>query len=135
MAAIEYYPLIRQAHLALAVASVGFFVLRGGAVFAGHAWPLARGPRVASMAIDTGLLAAGATLWAMLGLDLARDGWLAAKLALVLAYIVAGTFALRRARTRAGKAVAFALALAIVAAIVAIARAREAAAPLHAIGL
>jgi uncharacterized membrane protein SirB2 len=61
----------------------------------------------------------------MLGLNPARDTWLGAKLALLLAYIVLGTFALRRARTWRGKAGCYVAALACAALMVSIALAHH----------
>ena len=100
MALIDYYLPVRQVHLTAVTLSLGLFAWRGLAVLAGQGWATTRPLRLASVAIDTVLLAAGATLWAMLGLNPGRDAWLGIKLLLLLAYIVLGAFALRRARTR-----------------------------------
>ncbi len=124
MAAMElaaFYPQIKQAHIGLVSLSGTVFVLRGAAVLAGHAWPMARPLRMASMLVDTALLTAGATLWAILSLNPLRDGWLGVKLLLVVAYIVVGTFALKRAPTRAAKAGCYAASLGLLAAVVGIA--------------
>lgn len=134
MAAMElaaFYPQIKQAHIGLVTLSGTLFVLRGAAVLAGQAWPMARTLRVASMLIDTALLTAGATLWAVLSLNPVRDGWLGLKLLLVVAYIVVGTFALKRAPTRAAKATCYAAALALLALVVGIALAHHPAGWFH----
>jgi uncharacterized membrane protein SirB2 len=115
MDAAAFYPLLRHAHLTLAAASVVLFAVRGAAVLAGRGWPARPALRVTSVAIDTLLLSAGAALWWMLGLHPAHDTWLAAKLAWLVAYIVAGSFALKHARSRRGRAVAYAAALVCVA--------------------
>ncbi|MDO9096018.1 MAG: SirB2 family protein [Rubrivivax sp.] len=57
----------------------------------------------------------------MLSLHPLRDGWLGAKRLLIVAYIVIGSLALKRAPTRPTKALAFAAALACVAGVAAIA--------------
>ena len=70
----------------------------------GAGWPLRRTVRVASVVIDTALLAAGVTLWTILGLNPVREPWLGAKLLLLVAYIVLGSFALKRARRTMARA-------------------------------
>ncbi len=99
--AIEFYPHIKLAHMALVAASGALFALRGAAVLAGQAWPLRKSLRLASVAIDTTLLAAGAALWSLLSLDPLRDAWLGMKLLLLVLYVVLGTLALKRARAPA----------------------------------
>jgi uncharacterized membrane protein SirB2 len=106
-AAIEFYPHIKLAHMALVAASGTLFALRGAAVLAGRAWPLRTPLRLASVAIDTALLAAGAALWSLLSLDPLRDTWLGTKLLLLVLYVVLGTLALKRASAPAyGAAIA-----------------------------
>jgi uncharacterized membrane protein SirB2 len=131
MALIDYYVPVRQVHLTAVTLSLGLFAWRGLAVLAGQGWATTRPLRLASVAIDTVLLAAGATLWAMLGLHPGRDAWLGIKLLLLLAYIVLGAFALRRARTRQQKAWCYVAALACAAWMVSIALAHHPAGLLH----
>lgn len=119
-----YLPL-RHAHLTLVALSLALFAARGLGVLAGARWPQARAPRIGSMAIDTVLLATGAALWQLLGLNPVVQTWLGAKLALLLAYIVLGSIALKRGRTPAQRAFAYVAALATVALMVGIARAHQ----------
>jgi uncharacterized membrane protein SirB2 len=121
MALIEFYVPVRQAHLTAVVLSIVLFSARGAAVLAGQAWPMARPARLASVWIDTVLLGCGVALWMMLGLNPVRDAWLGAKLGLLLAYIVLGSFALKRARTWRAKAGFYVAALACVAFLVSVA--------------
>lgn len=121
MALIEFYVPVRQAHLTAVMLSIALFTARGAAVLAGQAWPMAWPARRASVLIDTVLLGCGLALWAMLGLNPARDAWLGVKLGLLLAYIVLGSFALKRAATLRAKAVFYAAALACVAFLVSVA--------------
>ena len=93
----DFYPQIKSAHMALVVASGTLFALRGAAVLAHQGWPLRKPWRVASVAIDTLLLAAGAMLWSLLALQPLRDGWLGSKLLLLIVYVVLGSLALKRA--------------------------------------
>ncbi len=125
-----FFPL-KQAHVALVAASVALFAARGLGVLAGAGWPMAAALRRGSAALDTLLLAAGATLWWLLALQPLRDAWLGTKLSLVVAYIVLGSLALKRAPGRPAKALAFVAALSCVAAAAAIARTHDAQAPLR----
>lgn len=127
----EWYLSLKQAHVALVVASVALFGARGLGVLAGARWPMAAALRRGSVAIDTLLFSAGVALWWMLALQPLRDTWLGVKLLLVVAYIVLGTLALRRAPGRGAKALAFVAALACVAAAATIARGHDARAPLQ----
>lgn len=102
------YAALRGLHMALAAASVGFFALRWMAVLRAHdpaqAWPMRPGVRRSSSALDTLLLLAGAGLWVLMEHDPLREPWLLVKLLLLPLYVVLGTLALRRARTRSAKA-------------------------------
>lgn len=115
------YPLVFWAHISLVAASVSLFTLRGIGVLAGHAWPMLKGWRGLSVVLDSALLMAGATLWWLLQLNPAHDTWLAAKLCLLVAYIVLGSFALKRASTAWGRAMCFLAALACVSLMASIA--------------
>lgn len=98
-ALIEHYITLRVLHVGFVTASGSLFALRAFATLAGARWPLSRPARVASWVIDTGLLSAGALLWAALQLNPVVQVWLGAKLLLLPVYIGLGTMALRRART------------------------------------
>ena len=96
MALAELYPSIKLAHIGLVMLSGALFATRGAALLAGRAWPMTRGLRVASVAIDSLLLAAGVALWSLLSLQPLRDAWLGSKLLLLVLYVVLGTLALKR---------------------------------------
>jgi len=117
-----HYPQLKLLHMGLAAASVSLFLLRALAAQAGQAWPLRPGARRLSMAVDSALLAAGASLWWLLGLNPLQQPWLALKLSLLLAYIVIGTLAMKPGRPLAQRRLALLLALGLVAAIVGVAR-------------
>ena len=125
MALIEHYAMLKAAHVTLVACSGALFALRGAARFAGAGWPLRAGWRVSSVLIDTALLAAGGTLWAVLGLNPLRDTWLGTKLLLLVLYVALGTVALKRAQTAAGRAAATAAALATYAFMVSVALAHR----------
>lgn len=122
---MEFYPQIKMVHVAMVLASGTLFALRGAGMLAGHRWPRAGLVRWTSYAIDTTLLTAAMMLltilpWAMFG-----NGWLAAKLVLLVAYIVLGVLALRPVRGRMARAGFYFAALLTYAAMYSIARAHH----------
>ena len=121
----DWYLPLRQAHLTLVSLSLALFAARGAGVLAGAGWPGGRLPRVGSVVIDSALLATGAALWLLLGLNPLEQTWLGTKLVLLLVYIVLGSIALKRGRTPAIRALACVAALATVASMVGIARAHH----------
>jgi len=122
MALMTWYLPVKTTHVALVVISGTLFVLRGMGVLCGAHWPMRRWLRIGSMLVDSALLLAALLLLLMLELNPFAQPWLCAKLALLLAYIGAGTLALRRARTRRGKGLAFVLALGCFAMMLSVAR-------------
>lgn len=123
---IEFYPQIRLLHIALAAATGLLFLLRGLLVLGGRE-PVANHAAVRwlSYSIDTALLTAALMLLTVLHLSPLRTPWLAVKIVLLLAYIVAGSFALRRARTPRAKLACFITALACYLLMIGIARAHD----------
>lgn len=124
---IEFYPQIRAVHIVLAMVSGTLFLLRGLLVqlgWAGFARSVA--VRYASYAIDTALLTAALMLLTILPAAVFANGWLVAKLGLLVAYVVLGVLALRShpASMRA-RVACYVGALLAFAAIVAIARAHH----------
>jgi uncharacterized membrane protein SirB2 len=120
---IEFYPQIKWVHVAGVMASVALFALRGGLVLAGrqraaHWLPL----RWTSWAIDTVLLSAALMLLTILPGGVFANHWLSVKLALLLAYVGLGSYALRHARTPAARRSGYVAALAVVALMFSIAR-------------
>jgi uncharacterized membrane protein SirB2 len=97
------YAALRGVHMTLAAVSVGLFAARWLAVLATHGWPMQAGVRRTSMVVDTGLLLAGVGLWVLLQHDPLREPWLLVKLLLLPLYVLLGTLALRRARTRVAR--------------------------------
>ncbi|EHR69564.1 hypothetical protein BurJ1DRAFT_0683 [Burkholderiales bacterium JOSHI_001] len=116
---------LRHLHLGAVALSLSLFAARGAAVLAGAAWPMAPWARRASVLIDSVLLAGGAGLWWLLGLNPLRDAWLGTKLLLLLAYIVLGSFALKRAPSRRARGWCFVAALACVGWLVSVALAHH----------
>ena len=96
---IEYYPQIKDVHIAAVVASGLLFLLRGIAVQAGARWAMAAPLRWLSYAIDSVLLTAALMLVTILQQYPFVQAWLTTKVVLLAVYVVLGTFALRRGRT------------------------------------
>lgn len=117
------YLLLKQAHIGLVSLSLICFAARGLGVLAGAAWPMRTALRRATVLVDSLLLAAGLGLWAQLGW--APITWLFAKFGWLLAYILLGTLALRRAHGQRARWLCFLLALLCAAQLVATARAHH----------
>lgn len=103
MSLVDHYLTLRQVHIGFVTLSGSYFALRAAAHLTGAHWPHALPARIASWVIDTGLLSAGALLWATLRIHPLEQTWLGVKLALLVVYIGLGTMALRRARTPAAR--------------------------------
>lgn len=122
---IEFYPQIKQFHIFVAILSGSIFAVRGAFVLGGARWPQALPVKWLSYAVDTALLTAALMLLTVLPWAMFANGWLLAKLALLVAYVVLGVFALRRGRTRRQRATCYVLALLAFGAIYSIARAHH----------
>lgn len=96
MSLATHYLQIRDLHVACVALSGTLFAARGALALRG--WPHVMHPvlRYGSMAIDTVLLAAGVALMFVIHQYPFFDGWLTAKLVLLVVYIVLGTLALKR---------------------------------------
>lgn len=130
---LEFYPEIKFVHVAAVLASGAIFLLRGLAVQHDARWPLAAPVRWLSYGVDTVLLAAAVMLLAIIPSSLYANGWLTAKLAMLVIYIVLGTLALKRGRTRGVRLASFLAALAVYGSIIAIARLHHPLGPLSAL--
>lgn len=119
---IEFYPQIKHAHIGLALLSGALFAARGLLLLLGARWANAAPLRYLSYAIDTALLTAALMLLTILPGSLYANGWLAVKLALIVAYVVLGVFALRRGRSRGVRAACYVAALLVFAQVYFIAR-------------
>ena len=130
---IEFYAEIKQFHVFVALLSGSLFAVRGAFVLGGARWPQALPVKWLSYAVDTALLTAALMLLTILPWAMFANGWLLAKLGLLVAYVVLGVFALRRGRTPRTRALAYAAALAAFGAMYSIARAHHPLGGLHAL--
>ncbi|GAB2521214.1 SirB2 family protein [Lysobacter humi (ex Lee et al. 2017)] len=122
---IEFYPQIKAVHVLAVLASGALFAVRGGGVLAGHRWPAALPVRIATWTVDTTLLTAALMLFTLLPKAMFSNGWLLAKVLLLVAYIGLGTMALKRARRGGPRAAYYVAALATFAFMISIARAHH----------
>lgn len=105
------YLAIKHVHLTAIAASITLFVLRASWMAWWPAKLAARWVKVVPHVVDTVLLLSGAWLAFQLGSGVA--GWLPAKIAGLVLYIVLGMVALKRGRTR-GVRIAAAVAAVVV---------------------
>ena len=119
---IEFYPQIKHVHIMLAVLSGSLFALRGAFAIGGAKWPNALPVKWLSYTIDTALLTAAMMLLTILPGAVFANGWLAAKIGLLVLYVVLGVFALRRAKTQRGRVLGYLAALGTFVAVYSIAR-------------
>lgn len=129
---LEYYPDIRLLHIAAVVLSGSLFICRGIAVQAGAIIAMAPAVRVLSYVIDTVLLLTALALVFTLRDVVLQSSWLWAKVVLLPVYIVLGSLALKRAKTRVAKLGFFIAAVATLVFMYGIARSHD---PLAGLGL
>lgn len=115
------YAAVKMMHVGAVALTLTLFLLRGGWMLRQDARLTRRWVRIVPHVVDTVLLASAIWLAVRLGQAPLRDPWLTAKVAGLLAYIVLGSIAIKRGRTRAARSAAFVLALATFAYIVAVA--------------
>ncbi len=115
------WPILNQLHVALALLTASSFCLRAY-------WMLGRSPllhascwRWLPHVVDTLLFATGLAMAIGLSISPLDHPWLAVKLLAIVFYIVIGSIALKRGRTRGERVVALALSLLILVYIFAVA--------------
>lgn len=109
---------LKYAHLALAIASISGFVLRGFWMMTGSALLGHKAVRITPHLVDTLFLVTGIALVLQLSLPVMQSPWLLAKFAGLVVYIILGAIALRRGPTISVRQVAFVGALSAFAYIV-----------------
>jgi uncharacterized membrane protein SirB2 len=114
------YATIKAIHVGCAAVSIALFVTRGVWLLASPQRLQQRWARILPHVVDTALLASALWLAWQLG-RAGTGGWLAAKVIALLVYIVLGTIALKRGRTRSVRLAAFAGAVATFGYIVSVA--------------
>jgi uncharacterized membrane protein SirB2 len=123
--AVMDYLTIRAIHVACAALSIAGFAVRGVLMFRDSPLLHARFTRIAPHVVDTLLLASAFALAWWSGQYPFQQAWLTAKVLALVAYVVLGSIALKRGRTKRTRAIAFVLALCAVSYIVAVALTRK----------
>jgi len=119
------YVVLKHIHVTAVTLSGAGFALRGALMLRASPWLGHRILKVAPHVIDTVLLASAIAMAVISAQYPLQQGWLTAKLVGLLAYIVLGSFALKRGRTRSIRAGFFVAALLSFAYIVSVALARD----------
>ena len=119
------YAALKSVHVLTVLITISLFALRGY-------WMLVESPRlqakwakVVPHINDTFLLVTAVALAVIIGQSPHTHGWLAAKVIGLLIYIVLGTIALKRGRTKSIRTAAYVASLLTVGYIVAVAVARD----------
>jgi len=120
-----YYLALRNVHITCAILTIALFLLRGGLMLADSPWQRNVVLRYLPHAVDTVLLTTALMLTTVVHQYPFAVGWLTAKVVLLVAYIVFGSIALKRGRTRAIRVIAFVAALATIGFLVTVARAHH----------
>ncbi len=115
------YTTLKTIHVASVTLSIALFVIRLGWSRSAPARLELTWVRIVPHLVDTVLLASAIALTMILHQYPFVHAWLTAKVLALIVYIVSGSFALKRARTRAGRNAAAGIALASVGYIVAVA--------------
>jgi uncharacterized membrane protein SirB2 len=118
----EYYLALRHVHIACAILTIALFVLRGGLMMANSPWQQSVVLRYLPHAVDTVLLTTALMLTTVIHQYPFAVGWLTTKVLLLVVYIVLGSIALRRGRTKPIRIAAFFAALATIGYLVTVAR-------------
>jgi len=119
------YLALRHLHLLCVVLSASGFLLRGFWMFIDSPRLQQRWVRIVPHCIDTLLLASALGLALMSHQFPFVADWLTAKLLALLVYILCGTMALKRGRSKRQRGVFFVLALLVLAYIIAVALTRN----------
>jgi uncharacterized membrane protein SirB2 len=115
------YSLLKQLHLTTIAITLALFVLRGVWMMADSPRLQARWVRIVPHINDTLLLASGIGLAVLLQQYPLVHGWITAKVFALILYIVLGTVALKRGKTRGRRIAAWVGALLVFGYMVAVA--------------
>jgi len=119
------YVALKNLHLATIALTLTLFVLRGAWMMADSSRLQARWVRIVPHVNDTLLLTSGISLAILMQQYPLVHGWLTAKFFALIAYIVLGTLALKRGKTKARRIAAWVAALLVFGYMAAVARAHD----------
>lgn len=119
------YIIVKYAHVGAVIVSFSLFFLRGVWMMVAPQKLQLPWVRIVPHVIDTVLLATAIALAVLSTQHPFAQPWLTAKLIGLVVYILLGTIAIKRGRTRRQRIIAWVLALAVFGYIVAVALARD----------
>jgi uncharacterized membrane protein SirB2 len=122
---MSLYLVIRNIHIGSVILSFALFLFRAGLMFADVRWRTNGLLRIGPHVVDTVLLASALALSALSHQYPFVHPWLTAKVLALVAYIVLGSLALKRAPTMRLRAIFFVLASLVFMFIVSVARVRH----------
>ncbi|KMQ77383.1 SirB2 protein [Candidatus Burkholderia pumila] len=114
----------RTIHMSCAALSIIGFIVRWIWMLSGSHLPNARVTKIVPHIVDTVLLLSAIALVTIIGFN-ANAAWLSAKIAGLVVYIVLGTFALKRGRTKTTRFVCGVMAIIVFAFITSVARTHD----------
>jgi uncharacterized membrane protein SirB2 len=118
---MQTYLMLKHTHMGFAFLSISLFLLRGALMLAGSPRLQSRVLRILPHLVDTLLLGSALALAIRLHADPRQQPWLMAKIIALVAYILLGSVALKRGRTRTIRASAFVAAILVLGYIVGVA--------------
>jgi uncharacterized membrane protein SirB2 len=121
----EYYLLLRHVHIGCAILTIALFLLRGGLMLAESTWQRNVVLRYLPHVVDTVLLTSALMLTTVIHQYPFSTGWVSMKVVLLVVYIVLGSIALKRGRTKSIRVAALVAALATIGFLVTVARAHH----------
>ncbi len=122
---LEFYVQVKWVHIIAVLCSGSLFFVRGLMLLNDMKLGMAAPLRYLSYTIDTVLLTAALMLATMLPSGMFANGWLLEKIILLVVYIVLGSFALKRGRSRKSRALFFIAAVTVFAFMISVARAHH----------
>ena len=121
----EYYLLLRHVHIGCAILTIALFVLRGGLMLAESSWQRNVVLHYLPHVVDTVLLTSALMLTTVIHQYPFSTGWVTMKVVLLVIYIVLGSIALKRGRTKTIRVAALVAALVTIGFLVTVARAHH----------
>ena len=120
----ELFPILRAIHMSCAALGITGFVLRWIWMLNDSRLLNARASKIVPHIVDTVLLLSAIALVAIVGFQ-ANAAWISTKILSLILYIVLGTFALKRGRTKGARTVTGILAIIVFAFIASVARTHD----------
>ncbi len=118
---MEYYVLVKQLHMSAASISLLGFLVRGYWMIRNNPWLNAKLSRVLPHIVDTILLGSAIYLVIASKMYPLSVNWVTAKVILLIVYVIAGSFALKRGKTKTIRIMALLVSILTILSIFAIA--------------